>query len=525
MKRLFLHLITVSTKRVYAKVSFCFINARKNRAAIAEIIGTLLLILITVALAVVILAFSASGLAGQSSNFSNLVSNSQNSLSDNMVVEHVQFGTASYVPITISNSQISATASPFQQSVTINPSLYTNLEASDLGNIRFFSTLSSNTFSGPLDSWLEYVSSTPANAATSALFWLNLPNGIAASSSTTIYMTFLSTSSEFDGNVAGEAPQLSSTYGQYDNGANVFTLYGGASWSAFTFQSGTWTTANGYLQQTSSSASGGINGGPAALIESNTYPVTGSYVLETAFSYSGQTTPRVGIIADGTPVGAAGSGTADTMGYRFIGQQTNNGAGFVSFLNDLTAWVSNGAYQGTVSTAYTMQVIDAGGTWSGNLYGGYSIANTVLSSLGNTPYSTANSQGATSGFVGISAGYYTGSQVIANPTNVQWFRMRAYPPNGVMPTATSGSSSEGGANVANLYVRNDGSTQISVAAVYLQYASNNSLVTSVSYSPTITLNQGSYVELSIDYAYSSVSPYTFVIVAQDGSKVSINALA
>ncbi|MDH2900865.1 MAG: hypothetical protein PXY39_07815, partial [archaeon] len=124
MKLLFLHLTTVSTKRVYSKVSFCFINARKNRAAIAEIIGTLLLILVTVALAVVILAFSTSGLTGQSSNFSNLVSNSQNSLSDNMVVEHVQFGTSSYVPITISNSQTSATASPFQQSVTINPSLY-----------------------------------------------------------------------------------------------------------------------------------------------------------------------------------------------------------------------------------------------------------------------------------------------------------------------------------------------------------------------------------------------------------------
>ncbi len=38
-------------------------------------------------------------------------------------------------------------------------------------------------------------------------------------------MAFEPTSTNFDNNYWGEAPTLSSTYGQYDNGANVFAAY------------------------------------------------------------------------------------------------------------------------------------------------------------------------------------------------------------------------------------------------------------------------------------------------------------
>ena len=38
-------------------------------------------------------------------------------------------------------------------------------------------------------------------------------------------MSFLSGNAKYDGIYAGEAPQLSSTYGQYDNGKNVFNVY------------------------------------------------------------------------------------------------------------------------------------------------------------------------------------------------------------------------------------------------------------------------------------------------------------
>jgi hypothetical protein len=240
-------------------------------------------------------------------------------------------------------------------------------------------------------------------------------------------MTFEPISTNYDGVYAGEAPQLSSTYGQYDNGASVFNQYGGggsSGWSKFTFVGGTWTTAKGYLQQTATN--GNYNGGPTALIESTSYSVTGQYVLGMAFNYTTQASARVGILADATPVT-----TPDTYGYRFLGQYS--GAGFISFLNDGVAWVVNNAYQGAVSTPYTMIITDAGGTWSGNLYSGYGEASAPLTSLTPTSYTTANKQGQTSGYIGISAAYGNGSTIVANPINVMWFYMRAYPPNGVMP--------------------------------------------------------------------------------------------
>ena len=80
-------------------------------------------------------------------------------------------------------------------------------------------------------------------------------------------------------------------------------------------------------------------------------------------------------------------------------------------------------------------------------------------------------------------------------------------------------------NSVNLYLRNDGSTQILVSTVYLMYASNNSKITFESFSPPRTLEQGSFIVVSMTYPYSAMIPYTFVIVAQDGSKVSINAMS
>ena len=227
----------------------------------------------------------------------------------------------------------------------------------------------------------------------------------------------------------GEAPQLSSTYGQYDNGASVFTQYGGKSWSSFTFVGGTWTTANGYLQQTSTS--GSYSGGPAALIESANYPATGNYILGMAFNYPTGTNPRVGIIAVATPTTAP-----DVFGYRFIGGD----CGFLSFLNDQVTWLSETcAYQGAVSTPYTMTITNAGGTWSGNLYSGYTESGTPLTSLASTSYTANNRQGTNTAYVGISAAAYTGgATTVANPINVMWFYMRAYPPNGVMPGVSFG---------------------------------------------------------------------------------------
>ena len=72
-------------------------------------------------------------------------------------------------------------------------------------------------------------------------------------------------------------------------------------------------------------------------------------------------------------------------------------------------------------------------TWSGNLYSGYGAeASTPLASLATTTYTAPNYEGATSGYIGISAADPIGNE--PNPMNIMWFYMRAYPPNGVMPS-------------------------------------------------------------------------------------------
>jgi hypothetical protein len=483
--------------------------------------------LITVAAGVVVYSYSVSFVG-------NSTSSQRDGPIDFITVDETSFNLTSsgteysYVKLNITNSQSVGTGASFQQLVTVNPSSYTSLEAPDLGNIRFFGTLSNGIFSSPISSWLEHVSSSPANQATSASFWLNLQTGIAALASMTVYMTFTGTSTEFDGSIAGEAPQLSTSYGTYDNGANVFSLYGGKSWSNFTFQSGSWSSASGYLQQTSNSTSGGTVGGPAALIEGTQYSASGYYILESAFSYSGQSDARVGIIADATPIGSPGSGSADTEGYRFIGEQSSNGAGFISFLNDWVAWVVNDEYQGATSTQYSMQITDAGGTWSGNLYSGYSVvSSTPLTSLAATSYTANNDQGNNEGFVGISAAYYNGNTVVSNPLKVQWFRMRKYTPNGQMPTVSVGSlivSNSFSESGADLFVRNPSGDTITVSAIYVWNETSNTFVLAEQLNNN-EIAPNSVAEIGVSFVPDDGASYSITIVTQSGYKLMITSVA
>ncbi len=144
------------------------------------------------------------------------------------------------VPITITNSQSSATPNPFEQKVTINPSTYQSSLKSDLGNIRFYSDSACSITQ--LNAWLESCTPSCTPTATSANAWVKLTSSIPASGGTLkIYMSFLSTSTPFDGNFWGEAPTLSGSYGQYDNGANVFKFYDNF---AGTSLSSKWTTVS-----------------------------------------------------------------------------------------------------------------------------------------------------------------------------------------------------------------------------------------------------------------------------------------
>ncbi len=118
------------------------------------------------------------------------------------------FTPVAFVPLTITNLQSIPTSSPFQTAIEFNPSTYSSYEASDLGNIRFFSG------STELYSWCE---TGCTSASSSSIFWVKLPQGVAASSTLSVNMSFGANTLNYDGNYAGEAPQQSPVYGEYNN--------------------------------------------------------------------------------------------------------------------------------------------------------------------------------------------------------------------------------------------------------------------------------------------------------------------
>jgi hypothetical protein len=122
------------------------------------------------------------------------------------------------VPIQILNDQAIETPAPFVQRLIVDSSRYAQLEADNLRNIQF-----SDQSGRVIPSWLE---SGNSRSATRTIYWLRLARGIPTKRAVTVFMVFAPpTQNMFDGVTTGEAPGLSSEYGQYDSGKQVFTHY------------------------------------------------------------------------------------------------------------------------------------------------------------------------------------------------------------------------------------------------------------------------------------------------------------
>ena len=131
-----------------------------------------------------------------------------------------------YEPITITNTQSSATPSPFQQMINFTSSDpgFSSIATGNFGqNVEFF------YYNGTvIPSWLENYTST------NGLWWLKIA-AIPGGSSETVYVGFAPTSiSLFNTVNDGEAPQIPcgstptsscSNYAEYDDGAKVFNYY------------------------------------------------------------------------------------------------------------------------------------------------------------------------------------------------------------------------------------------------------------------------------------------------------------
>ncbi len=148
-------------------------------------------------------------------------------------------GIVHLIPITLTNAQSVVAPAMFQQMITVDSILYSSYESSYLQNIEFF-----DSCGAIIPSWLE---SGNSNSSTNTIYWLKLANGISANSKVTIYMGFADpTTNLFNNQSTGEAPQLSSIYGQYDNGRYVFNYY-----DNFASSSSGWSASAGVMPSVS----------------------------------------------------------------------------------------------------------------------------------------------------------------------------------------------------------------------------------------------------------------------------------
>ena len=189
----------------------------------------------------------------------------------------------------------------YQQSIKLDPATYSI--DSQGSNVLFYDS-SNNT---ELYAWLESINST------SALYWVKSYDSL-----TTIYMNiYPSTDSFFSGTTSylGEAPELSSTYAEYDNGAMVFVDY--ADFAGSTMPSnvlssvggtGSSVTVNNGVTLTTT----GGDAGSAAIYFSNTYPTGYEY---DSFTTTDRNSGNGEFIASNDGISASGSGVAYT-GYQ-----------------------------------------------------------------------------------------------------------------------------------------------------------------------------------------------------------------
>lgn len=308
-------------------------------------------------------------------------------------------GTLYVLPILITNNQSIPTPVPFSQELAVNNSRYSFLERSDLQNIEF-----SNLSGVVIPSWLE---SGNSNTATVTVYWLHLNWPIPANGSTTILMDFKSVATSlFNTTTTGEAPSLSSTYGQFDDGAGVFENYTG-------------------FEGTSQ----------PPIVASTSGSVTFSNGLQIS-----------------APNGGAWSGDIVTFhvpSSPFVADIDETGMNTAGW-----PWVSNAWSALNYSDPHNQYRLGGQGCWSSSCTSSpnatgratFVFLPTASGTQGywyNESYSLTQRQGGVPGFSPGSQNAWTFLGVYVssgdtNPTNVafDWIRFREMPPNGVMPNAT-----------------------------------------------------------------------------------------
>jgi len=300
-------------------------------------------------------------------------------------------------PITITNSQSASMPTPLQQIIQV-PILFRN-------GVRFWSPID-----GYLYAWFESIGSNGT-----ATIWVSIPSSIPANGTYQLYMIQDSTL-PMDGVYWGEAPQLSSTYGQYDNGANVFNFYD--NFAGTSLNTGKWSVTSGltYSVNNGLSVTGSSQCGTG--IES-TATFSAPIIVEGYASFGSNTSTATGCYISGlgiwyTSGGQIAHGWAPDSVQKYA---LNGWTGSASF------WSSADNPQPSTNTYYVWGL-------------GYISASSAVGYVNYQQTSSTSTSISTSGSLTVIINLQDNNVF---PMSYYWYRVRAYPPNGVMPSVSFGS--------------------------------------------------------------------------------------
>jgi len=304
-----------------------------------------------------------------------------------------------WTPITIINSQSAPTPAPFQQMIQTTLTYQSG--------VRFWS---------PTDGWLHaWLESISGGAAT---IWVRIPSSIPAGGTYQLYMIQDSTL-PMDGVYWGEAPQLSSTYGQYDNGPNVFSIY--TNYAGTSLPSGFAVASDG------ANGSVTINNG-ATVTATNTDGTNGEFLY-----YRTPQNPA-GIIIESLIISASSDNHDKLIGYDMVSPTDQGGwwgwsDGFVAAgIHNTDELATN---VGNISGSTLSLPILVSLSWQ--------TTNTAKATFNYNNDSLTVSSTPTIGSSYLVSGYTSSGGTVG----YQWFRVRAYPPNGVMPSVSLGPQYSG----------------------------------------------------------------------------------
>lgn len=319
----------------------------------------------------------------------------------------------SCAPLNIINTQSSPTSSGFQQLVQNFP--FNGL----VGNFVVY-----NSVSGALvPAWIE----------SSNTIWLNLgANTIPADGSANgIYQFgFGSSSAFFLGNQIGEAPQLTASYGEYDNGNTVFPFY--ENWAGSStptnyggFDVGSCVTQNNEVVLSLGSSSCYVS-------TKVLWPATSANIVDVYADIAPSNPGAIGAGYASCAIGtgsSCGTNTGSTQEGAFMG--AISGCSICGILSEQGPLASTSSAVSTANqwTVYSTQ-------WESSSSAAY------LTNYG-TPLSISGASGTSTtapiGYVSQGSG--------AGTITSYWIRLRTAPPNGVMPSVVVGNSIPNGVSI------------------------------------------------------------------------------